>query len=105
MLPEITGGSGGNSKGGLSTAHRNVDLDRRQGRKMYLQLAQRSNLAAPLTAAECLKGSPYGANEERGLAVSGMGNSHMQYNSDGRYIREAACFVYRSFVASQKSSS
>jgi hypothetical protein len=31
LLPEITGG--GKGKGGLSSAHRYVDLDRRQGRE------------------------------------------------------------------------
>jgi hypothetical protein len=56
-------------------------------------------LAESPSPAECLKGSQIGAKEERGLEVRGQ--SHLQYNSDGRYIREAACFVYRKYAAIQ----
>lgn len=96
-MPEITGG--GNGKGGLSTAHRFIDLDRRQG---FARSVSTIDSYAPLTAAECMKGSALGEKEERGVAVKG--NSHMQYNADGQYIREAACFVYRRWVASQKGA-
>lgn len=97
LLPEITGG--GKGKGGLSTAHRFVDLNRRQGFARPVDIA---DSYAPLTADECLKGSALGAQEERGVEVKGQ--SHLQYNADGRYIREAACFVYRQWMASQKGA-
>jgi hypothetical protein len=99
-LPEITGGKG---KGGLSTAHRFVDLDQRQGRSIKIaRAASLGQFYAPPTTAECLKGSILGANEERGATVKGQ--SHLQYNADGKYIREATCFVYRQWVASQKAA-
>jgi hypothetical protein len=100
LLPEITGGKG---KGGLSTAHRIVDLDQRQGALVQVGGSKLlGEFYAPPTAAECLNGSLLGGNEERGVIVKGQ--SHLQYNADGKYIREAACFVYRQWVASHNGA-
>jgi hypothetical protein len=51
---------------------------------------------------ECMKPSPLGQNSERGATVGGQ--SHLQYGRDGTYIREAACFIYRQFIAGDKKS-
>jgi hypothetical protein len=56
----------------------------------------------PLSGPDCLKPSSLGAKEERG--ATGGAQPHMSYSSDGKYIREAACHVYRKWTATGKGA-